>query len=77
MTAVIDDFAQKVDSENYRYSSSMVSAISNQKPYYASSAELVERVRLLTCSILKSESVQMIGLFAPDLLNLTLFTVMY
>ena len=55
----------------------MVNAISKQKPDYASSAELVERVKLLTCSILKSESVQLIGMFAPDLLNLTLFAVIF
>ena len=55
----------------------MVNAISKQKPDYASSSELIERVKLLTCSILKSESVKLIGMFAPDLLNLTLFAVIY
>ena len=70
-----DGFAFKMNPPP-KFSSNLVSALSYSPKQQASTMELVERVKLITNSILKSNSDLIIGTFAPDLLNLTLYAVM-
>ena len=57
-------------------SSTLVEALSKQKPKYASTLEIVERVKLISSAVLKSTSTEVIGTFAPVLLNLILFSAL-
>ena len=71
--ATFDEIAFKLD-DKIRYTSTLSNAITKKKPQYISTFELVEKIKLISTAILKSNSIQFKGIFAPDMLNLVLFT---
>jgi len=75
ISATFDDLAVKLE-EKPGHTSSLVDALSKDRPKYASTLELVERVKLITCAVLKSNKTFLIGTYGPDLLNLTLFCML-
>ena len=72
--ATFDDLAFKLDNKA-RYTASLANAISKQKPAYTSTTELIEKIKLITTQVLDSNSSQLKGILAPDLLNLNLFAL--
>lgn len=70
-----DEVSAKVE-DKPRYLSTLVDALSLDRPRYCGTHELVERIKLINQAIIRSGKVNLIGTYGPDLLNLILFAVL-
>ena len=69
-----DEFAFKLD-QKPRLQSSLVDGLSKQAPQCGTSYDLIERVKLINCAVMKSKSDELKLKLLPDLFSITLITM--
>ena len=75
IATAFDDIAFKLEPKP-RLASSLINGLSTQKPIHVASSEILERVKLITSVVIKNQSTQLQLKLAPDLLNLSLLTML-
>lgn len=75
IASTLDDFAFKLE-QKPRLTSSLVNALNKSDPNYVSSYDLVERVKLISCAVMKHKSDGLKLKLIPDLFCVTMLAML-